>query len=120
MALYAQRMRIEQSFRDTKNERYGLGLHAARSRPGARFEMLLLIGHLAAWVLRLIGECAQQAQLQLRFQVVARISRKEISVITLARRLIDSGDRWLHRINIREGIPLLRQQAMRASQGVTI
>ena len=118
VALYAQRMRIEQSFRDTKNERYGLGLHAARSRSGARFEMLLLIGHLAAWVLRLIGECAQQAQLQLRFQVVARITRKEISVMTLARRLIHSGDRWLHRINIREGIPLLRQQAIRASLGM--
>ena len=116
VALYAQRMRIEQSFRDTKSERHGLGLHAARSRSGTRFEMLLLIGHLAAWVLRLIGECARQAQLQLRFQVVAKIDRKEISVMTLARRLFAAGDRWLFRINIREGIPLLRQQAMRASQ----
>lgn len=120
VALYAQRMRIEQSFRDIKSEHYGLGLHAAHSRSGARFEMLFLIGHLAAWVLRLIGECAQQAQLQLRFQVIARIDRKEISVITLARRLLDSGDRWLRHINIREGIPLLRQQAIRASTGATI
>lgn len=78
--------------------------------------MLLLIGHLAAWLLRLIGEYAQQAQLQLRFQVVAKIGRKEISVMTSARRLFAAGDRWLFRINIRERIPLLRQQAMRASQ----
>ena len=57
--LYAQRMKIEQSFRDTKNTRVGLGLENARSRSGARFEMLLLIAHLASFVQRLIGECAR-------------------------------------------------------------
>lgn len=44
IGLYAQRMRIEQSFRDTKNARVGLGLEAARSRSAPRFEMLLLLG----------------------------------------------------------------------------
>jgi hypothetical protein len=42
--LYSQRMRIEQSFRDTKNLRLGLGLEAARSRSGKRLEILLPIG----------------------------------------------------------------------------
>lgn len=114
VALYSQRMRIEQSFRDAKNERGGLGLSTSRSRSGKRFEMLLLIGHLAAWVMRLIGECAQQAQMQLQFQSVARLDHKEISVMTLARRVIDAGSTWLHQLRISEAIPLLQQQALRA------
>lgn len=120
VALYSQRMRIEQSFRDTKNERGGLGLSASRSRSGKRLEMLLLIGHLAAWVMRLIGECAQQAQMQLQFQSVARLDHKEISVMTLARRVIDAGATWLHRLRISEAIPLLQQQVLRACHAYKI
>lgn len=63
VAFYTHRMRIEQEFRDTKNERLGMGLHVARSRSAQRFEMLLLIGYLAAGLLRLIGESAQQRQM---------------------------------------------------------
>jgi hypothetical protein len=42
ISLYAQRMRIEQSFRDLKNERIGLGLSASRFRSGKRLEIQLL------------------------------------------------------------------------------
>lgn len=114
IALYAQRMRIEQSFRDTKNERIGLGLSASRSRTGKRLEILLLIGHLAGWVLRLIGESAQQCQMHLHFQSVHRLDHKEISVLTLARRVIDAGTDWLDRLRPREALPLLHHQAMMA------
>ncbi len=58
VGLYSQRMRIEQSFRDTKNLRVGQGMEVARSRGKQRLEMLLLIAHLALFVQRLIGECA--------------------------------------------------------------
>jgi len=64
VTLYSRRMRIEQSFRDLKNERLGLGFSSARSRAGRRLEILLLIAHLASWVMRMIGECAQQCQMQ--------------------------------------------------------
>lgn len=63
--LYSQRMRIEQSFRDTKNLQLGLGLAAARSRSGPRLAVLLLISHMASLVQRLIGESAKQHQLEL-------------------------------------------------------
>ena len=63
---YAQRMKIEQSFRDTKNTRLGLGLDIARSRSGPRFEMLLLLAQLASFVQRLIGEQARHQQLELQ------------------------------------------------------
>lgn len=115
--LYAQRMRIEQSFRDTKNERGGMGLSASRSRSGKRFEMLLLIGYLAGWLLRLIGESAQQCQLHLQFQSVSRHDHKEISVITLARRVIDPGGDWLRRLRLADAIPSLRRQAQAACHG---
>lgn len=114
IALYAQRMRIEQSFRDIKNERGGLGLSASRSRSGKRLEILLLIGHLAGWLMRLIGESAQQCQMQLQFQSVSRLDHKEISVLTLARRVIDAGSDWLGRLRPMRSIPLLQQQAQEA------
>lgn len=110
-------MKIEQSFRDLKNERGGLGLSASRSRSGKRLEILLLIGHLASWLLRLIGECAEQCQMQLQFQSVPRLKHKEISVMTLARRVIDAGDTWFRRLRVTDALPLIRQQAMSAAQG---
>jgi hypothetical protein len=114
VSLYAQSMRIEQSFRDLKNERGGLGLSAARSRSGKRIEILLLIGHLAGWLMRLIGECAQQCQMQLQFQSMSRLNHKEISVLTLARRVIDAGSSWLHRLHPKDVVALLHQQAQEA------
>jgi hypothetical protein len=81
-------MRIEQSFRDTKNLRYALGLRITRSRMRERLQVLLLIGHLAAFVQRLIGEQAKAHQLQLNFMATVRRTRPEISVLTLARRIL--------------------------------
>lgn len=118
VSLYAQRMRIEQSFRDLKNERGGLGLSAARSRSGKRLEILLLIGHLAGWLMRLIGECAQQCQMQLQFQSVSRLKHKEISTLTLARRVIDAGSAWLGRLRPKEAVALLHRQALTACQPI--
>lgn len=41
ISLYAKRMRVEQSFRDLKNERLGIGFSAARSRSGKRLDILV-------------------------------------------------------------------------------
>lgn len=111
VALYGQRMRIEQSFRDLKNERVGLGLSVSRSRSGKRLEMLLLVGHLAAWLMRLIGEAAQQCQMHLQFQSVAHLDHREISVMTLARRVIDAGDQWTRRLRTALAISTINRQA---------
>lgn len=117
VSLYAKRMRIEQSFRDLKNERLGLGFSAARSRSGKRLEILLLIGHLTSWLMRLIGECAQQCQMQLHFQSVPGLKHKEISVLTLARRVIDAGPIWLCRLRPKDAVAILHQQAQEAYHG---
>ena len=114
--LYAQRMRIEQSFRDTKNLRFGQGLQITRSRTRERLQMLLLIGHLAAFVQRLIGEAAKARQLQLNFMATHRRTRPEISTLTLARRILlsVSPSEWLDRLTPWAAIPPLRLQAINA------
>ena len=90
-ALYAQRMQIEEAFRDLKNERFGLGLSASRSKQGQRLAVLALIGALASFVLRLIGEAARARQMQFQFQSNTRRSRPVISVISLALQIVQKG-----------------------------
>jgi hypothetical protein len=88
--LYAQRMRIEEEFRDTKNVILGAGLALSRSHGQQRLQALLLIGHIAHMVKRLIGEAAKAAQLHLQLMSTCRRDRAELSVIMLAKRVIDS------------------------------
>ena len=109
-------MGIEESFRDTKNLRLGQGLHTTRSRVRERLQMLLLIGHLAGFVQRLIGEQAKAHQLELNFMATRRTTRPEISVLTLARRIVlsDSSSDWLDRLAPWAAIPPLRTQAINA------
>ena len=114
IGLYAQRMRIEQSFRDTKNLRVGLGLEVARSRSAPRFEVLLLLAHLASFVQRLIGESAREHQLELQFMASRRATRREISVLTLGRRILDVTPSPLHQLAPWRAIPPLAMQAASA------
>lgn len=89
VGLYAQRMRIEQGFRDTKNPALGMGLQHSRSRSQRRFEILLLIAHVAGLVKRLIGEAAKACGIQRLLVSTNRCDRPEISALTLASRVID-------------------------------
>jgi hypothetical protein len=114
VSLYAQRMRIEQSFRDTKNMRLGMGLEHARSRCAARLEMLLLLAHLASFVQRLIGERAVAQQLELDFMAKRRAKRPEISVLTLGRRILDASPHWLRQLEPWKAIAPLAKQAASA------
>jgi len=88
--LYAQRMRIEEEFRDTKNSVLGAGLSVSRSQGQQRLQALLLIGHIAQMARRLIGEAAKSAQLHLQLTSTCRKDRAELSVMTLAKRVIES------------------------------
>jgi hypothetical protein len=88
--LYAQRMRIEEEFRDTKNVVLGAGLALSRSHGQQRLQALLLIGHIAQMAKRLIGAAAKSAQLHLQLTSTCRKDRAELSVMMLAKRVIDS------------------------------
>jgi hypothetical protein len=88
--LYAQRMRIEQQFRDTKNLSLGMGLSQSKSNGPQRLQALLLIAHIAQLVKRLIGEAVRAQQLAL--QLMSTNSQKQLSVMTLATRIIERPD----------------------------
>lgn len=66
--IYAQRMQIEEAFRDLKCARYGLGFQLHLSRQPQRIAILLLIASLALLVLWLVGTAALAAGLHRRFQ----------------------------------------------------
>lgn len=83
IALYRQRMQIEEAFRDIKSERYGLGLSASQTRSLQRLRVLLLIGALALFVLWLVGSAAIRETLQRQFQSNTLRTRRVLSVIYL-------------------------------------
>jgi hypothetical protein len=112
--LYAQRMTIEESFRDTKNLRWGQGLQITRSRSRERLQMLLLIAHLASFVQRLIGEDAKARQFELQFSPTNRTNRPQISVLTLAQRILVAPSQWLSQLTPWSAIPPLTAQARQA------
>jgi Transposase DDE domain len=112
--LYAQRMTIEQQFRDTKNVALGMGLSQSKSRCPSRLQALLLIAHIAQMAKRLIGEAAKAQQLELQLMSNNTRSRITISVMTLATRVIERADLlrevtdpWAH-------LQTLRRQAIEA------
>ena len=55
VTIYSGRMQIEQTFRDIKNHRWGLGLSHRQTRMPNRLASLLLIGVLACYALWLIA-----------------------------------------------------------------
>jgi len=79
--------------------------------------IVLLIDHLSIWLMRLIGKCAQKCQVQKHFQSVSGLKHKEISVLTLARRVIDAGAEWLNRLRPQEAVPWLHQRDQAACHG---
>jgi hypothetical protein len=108
VALYAQRMQIEENFRDTKSVTYGMGLAFSRSRSARRLQALLLVHTLAAFLLWHIGQLAEAEGLHRRFKATTRAAR-ELSLITLACLLCTSptipfSSQALHALNQRLGL----------------
>lgn len=85
---YATRMQIEEGFRDTKSQRYGLGLDHSRSRDPDRLRVLLLIAALALFLAWLVGEAAKARNLHWDYQSNTCRHRAVLSVITIGLELI--------------------------------
>lgn len=84
VALYRQRMSIEEGFRDLKCERYGLGFALNLSHQPERLAALLLIAMLALLVLWLIGSAASARCAQKHYQSNSQRKRRTLSLIYLA------------------------------------
>lgn len=86
--LYASRMQIEQTFRDAKSHRWGLGLRYCRCRSAARLQVLLLVAALATFALWLAGLSARELGLARRFQANTERRRSVLSVVFVGRQLL--------------------------------
>lgn len=99
-SLYALRMQIEETFRDTKSPTFAMGMHTCGSRSASRLLALLLIAMLAAFLLWHIGQLAEAEGLYRRFTATTRKAR-ELSLIALGMMLCQrprlhlSDEAWL-------------------------
>jgi hypothetical protein len=83
VAIYAQRMQIEQNYRDTKNHRWGWRFDQSRSRSNERLQMLLLIAAIATFVVLAFGCLAEKLALHKRYQANTLYRRRVLSFFTL-------------------------------------
>jgi hypothetical protein len=74
--LYSRRFTIEESLRDAKDPRFGLGLAATRISSPERRDKLLLIGALAQGLLTLLGAAGEATGLDSRLK--ANTSKKRV------------------------------------------
>lgn len=92
--LYTRRMSIEETFRDNKNEYYGLGLTRSRSQSVERLECILLIAMIAQILLYVIGKAGEVANYHKHFQANTS-KRRVLSYGFLALRMLQhSGNKY--------------------------
>ena len=91
VALYKRRMQIEETFRDTKNPRFGMSLASARPRSEARADILVLLASLAHVLALLFGIAGEADHLQRGYQANTVSARRVLSLVRLGRFLIESG-----------------------------
>jgi hypothetical protein len=104
--LYGGRMQIEQSFRDVKNPRWGLGLSLSQTTRPDRLAILLLIGALAMFALWLIGLMTQARGYRVSFGSRAKAA-STLSIISLARWWLGEPAHRVTRFRKREEIAAL-------------
>jgi hypothetical protein len=87
--LYGLRMQIEQCFRDSKNQRFGLAFQNVRCRNAQRIAVLLVIAALVSLLAIITGTAAERAKIHRAFQantVTRRVlSRFLLGILLLAR-----------------------------------
>ena len=86
--IYRQRMQIEESFRDVKSHRFGLGLNYHRVHSAIRLQMLLLIAHIALIVIWLLGIATQLTQQHYQFQANTVRHKPVLSIIFIGLQMI--------------------------------
>ena len=83
MAAYRLRMRIEETFRDAKNHRFGWSLREARATQAERVEILLLLAALAMLLVTIVGLMAEQAGAHRAYQANTMTVRRVLSHFVL-------------------------------------
>jgi hypothetical protein len=88
VAIYRQRMQIEETFRDAKSSRFGLCLAHARTTSTHRAEMLVLLAALAHFFAIVTGVAAEAAHLHTCYQANTVRNKRVLSLAMLGRLVI--------------------------------
>jgi hypothetical protein len=86
--IYATRMQIEETFRDTKDPRFGWALDHSRTRCPRRFAILLLLAAIASAVATFVGMTAERSGLSRELQANTVRSRRVLSLHRIGNLLI--------------------------------
>jgi hypothetical protein len=87
VATYALRMKIEETFRDAKNHRFGWSLRHVRSRSADRLTVLLLLAGLAIVAVTLLGFEAERRRVHRAYQANT-VARRVLSHFVLGLALL--------------------------------
>lgn len=87
--LYRYRMQIEEGFRDTKNQQYGIGLAQAKSKSTKRYNNLLLVAALTQFLLWCIGKVAVDKKYHYHLQANTTRHKAVLSYIYIAIQIIN-------------------------------
>jgi hypothetical protein len=85
---YATRMQIEESFRDAKSGRFGLGLGQTRASTRERHGVQFLLAALSLAVALLVGLDAEERKLHLQFQASSIKTRRVLSLVRLGLEIV--------------------------------
>ncbi|WP_445427447.1 IS4 family transposase [Alishewanella sp. HL-SH05] len=101
---YSSRMQIEESFRDQKSPRYGLGsdLHGTKSK--SRLNILLLLAALANWFHYLMGAAGEIAGVHLRYQANTIKNRRVLALNFLGILLCNESKIPIRRHDYQQGL----------------
>lgn len=111
VAIYARRMQIEQTFRDTKTAHHGLGYEYSLTRKIKRIEILLLIQMLAVFAMWIAGVMAVKEKLDVRLKP-NKIKRRLYSLVRVGREALLRN--WFARRSppLRQAVVSLLHEAM--------
>jgi hypothetical protein len=99
VSLYGRRFTIEESFRDTKDPRFGMGLSATHIGRTDRRDRLMLIGALAQALLTLLGAASEEVGLDRKLKANT-VKHRTVS-------LFNQGWFWY------QAIPTMREEWLR-------
>ncbi len=105
--IYAKRMQIEETFRDTKNSRFGWCLRHVRSCSAVRLTVLLLLAAIAMLAVTLVGVAAETAGIRWKFQANTE-PRRVLSLFVLGLAILRRASRPRLRYVVHDGIKHLR------------
>ena len=110
-------MQIEESFRDVKSVRFGIGFELNLSRSAERLQILLLVAMIATFVLWLLGMAARNSQQHLQYQANTVKDRQVLSAIYLGLRVATDRRFEFNLSELNVVVLLLRETVSRHGEG---